>query len=98
MNYTVRFPSASIEKKFEKSLEDVFPASLRKDIFDKVQKLAKEPRPHGNPKIKPPVYVYNYAAQHRLRVGDYRILYDVDDTRKIVWILALRRRSEDTYL
>ena len=35
--------------------------------------------------------------QWRYRVGDYRILYDVDDSQKKVWVLALRRRSEKTY-
>jgi len=37
-----------------------------------------------------------FTAQYRLRIGDYRVLYDVDDERRIVWILALRKRGERT--
>ena len=98
MSYKVLFPSKSTEKKFERSLEDIFPASQRTEIYRKIKNLAKEPRPHGNPKIRPPVHIYNFAAQYRLRVGDFRILYDVDDSKKIVWILALKKRNENTYL
>ncbi len=98
MAYKVLFPSASTQRKFEKSLEDVFPYSCRSDILDKIQKLSIDPRPNGNPKIRPPVYIYQFIAQYRLRIGEYRVLYDVDDSRKKVWILALRRRRENTYL
>ena len=98
MGYKVHFPSASIEKKFEKALEEVFPSPLRLQIASEMEKLADIPRPYGNPKLKPPIHVYSYIAQYRLRVGNYRILYDVDDSRKIVWILDLRKRSERTYL
>ena len=97
MKYEVKFPSLSIEKKFEKELEDVFPAKVRLDIIGQVEKLADEPRPRGTPKLKPPLQVYAYMAQHRLRVANYRVLYDVDDAQKIVWILALRKRTESTY-
>lgn len=97
MIYEVKFPSASIEKKFERSLDDVFPAKLRLEIMQKIERLGIDPRPYGVPKLTPPLEVYRYLAHHRLRVGPYRILYDVDDRRRTVWILALRRRSEDTY-
>lgn len=97
MTYEVKFPSASIEKKFERYLEDVFPAKLRLEIMQKIELLAGDPRPYGVPKLTPPLEVYHFLAHHRLRVGSYRVLYDVDDRRKTVWTLALRRRSEDTY-
>ncbi|MCX5666696.1 MAG: type II toxin-antitoxin system RelE/ParE family toxin [Candidatus Omnitrophica bacterium] len=59
--------------------------------------LADNPRPHGEPRIKPPIDVYNYAAQYRIRIGDLRVLYDVDDKTRTVWVLALRKRDESTY-
>lgn len=68
--------------------------------MEKIEKLADNPRPFAEKpflKLKPPIQFYQFTAQYRLRVGDYRILYDVDDERKIVWILALRIRSEKTY-
>ena len=65
--------------------------------MEAIEQLADGPRPLGEPKIKPPLIVYQFTAQYRLRVGNYRILYDVDDKRKIVWILDVRKRDESTY-
>ncbi len=97
MKYDVRFPSGSIEKRFLKALNKISPAGIRDQIKKGILGLADNPRPYGEPKIKPPIEVYEHVAQFRLRVGNYRILYDVDDKRRIVWILALRRRNERTY-
>ena len=97
MSYQVRFPNNSLERKFDKALEEVFPTKLRLEIMDAIDKLSANPRPFGNPKIKPPIEAYGFLAQYRIRIGDYRVLYDVDDERKIVWILVLRRRNERTY-
>ena len=32
-----------------------------------------------------------------MRSGDYRVLYTVDDTKRAVLILSVRKRNEDTY-
>ena len=34
------------------------------------------------------------AEEYRLRVGDYRILYVVDDAAQVVEIIAIRHRRE----
>ncbi len=68
--------------------------------MDAIFKLQDYPRPFGQKLFKqlaPPIECYEFTAQYRLRVGDYRILYDVNDERKIVWILALRKCGETTY-
>lgn len=97
MKYDVKFPTNSLANKFKKSLKDISPKKLQEEIVKEVLALGHNPRPYGEPKIKPPVEVYSYVAQYRLRVGNYRILYDVDDTHKIVWLFALRKRNERTY-
>ena len=97
MEYYVKFPTNSLSKKFTKTLKNISPKELQEEIKDKVLSLGLDPRPHGEPKIKPPVEVYNYVAQFRLRIGSYRVLYDVDDRRRTVWIFALRKRDERTY-
>ena len=100
MKYEVKFPSHSIEKKFEKFLLKIHPVSLQGEIMQEMQKLTDNPRPYGEKsfkKLKLPIQFYQYAAQYRIRIGDYRVLYDVDDEKKTVWVLALRRRSEKTY-
>jgi len=95
--YKVKFPSPAIERKFFKELDRVSPKTLQNEILNSAFSLAMIPRPKGEPKIKPPLEVYNYIAQYRLAVSNWRILYDVDDASKTVWILALRKRSEKTY-
>jgi mRNA-degrading endonuclease RelE of RelBE toxin-antitoxin system len=54
--------------------------------------LRDGPPPRGVLKVKvpgPPTW--------RLRVGRFRALYTVSDRIKLVIVLHLRRRSEDTY-
>ncbi|MDO8805843.1 MAG: type II toxin-antitoxin system RelE/ParE family toxin [Elusimicrobiota bacterium] len=51
--------------------------------------LEHNPRPQGSLKLK--------DAIHRVRVGDWRILYAIDDKQQTVIILRVLRRSERTY-
>ncbi|RMH36700.1 MAG: hypothetical protein D6690_05355 [Nitrospirae bacterium] len=37
------------------------------------------------------------TAEYRLRIGPYRLLYDVDDRQKRVVLLKLLKRNERTY-
>lgn len=77
--------------------EKISPKAFQKKILAAVTSLGENPRPKGEPKIKPPIEVYNYIAQYRLVVADRRVLYDVDDRTKTVWIYAIRKRNERTY-
>ena len=52
--------------------------------------LALEPRPTGATKLTGTDY-------WRLRVGDLRVVYLVDDAANLVVILKVARRSESTY-
>jgi len=99
MKYEVKFPSHSIEKKFNRLLSKIPQIKIQYKIIDAVEKVANNPRPYKKPfkKLKPPVQFYQFTAQYRIRIEDYRVLYDIDDDRKIVWILALRKRGEKTY-
>jgi mRNA interferase RelE/StbE len=56
-----------------------------------IRALEQEPRPHGVRKIKAVENAY------RIRVGNYRVVYDVYDTQKLVLILQIVRRTETTY-
>ena len=100
MTYQVKFPSSSLENKFNKFLLKIPQTKIQDDIMESVENLSVNPRPFGEKpfkKLKPPIQFYQFSAQYRIRIGDYRVLYDIDDHRKIVWILALRKRSEKTY-
>lgn len=99
MKYKVLFPNASIEGKFYKILSKIH-QSLQNEIMEQINTLAEDPRPFGKKpfkKLNPPIQFYQLTAQYRIRIGNYRVLYDIDDTKKIVWILALRKREEKTY-
>jgi mRNA interferase RelE/StbE len=61
-------------------------ASLRGPILA----LALDPRPAGSVKLTGSSFM-------RLRVGDARIIYDIDDASAIVVVLRVARRSESTY-
>lgn len=100
MNYTCLFPSSSLEHEFEKSLLKIPQIKIREAIRRAVEHLADNPRPYGHKsfkKLKPPIPYEQYTAQYRLRIGDFRVLYDIDDKDKTVWILALRKRDNRTY-
>lgn len=52
--------------------------------------LAIEPRPPGTVKLAGTDF-------WRLRVGDLRVIYVVDDAARLVIVLRVARRSESTY-
>lgn len=58
-------------------------------VLAAVQELGETPRPHGVRKLKGPI--------HRIRLGDWRIIYAVFDKDKLVLVGKIARRSERTY-
>ena len=64
---------------------------LRKKTFDRISdailKLEQDPRPPGCRKLRG-------VEEYRLRVGSYRILYTVDDEKRIVEIMSVGHRRE----
>ena len=57
-------------------------------VFRKIESLADDPRPAGCKKLK------GYKDQWRLRVGDWRVVYIVDDSAKLVSITRIAHRRE----
>ena len=70
-------------------------ARIRRQDFERlrvaVSGLADEPRPHGVRKIK------GVERAYRIRMGNYRVVYEVYDNDNLVLILQVARRSETTY-
>jgi mRNA interferase RelE/StbE len=54
----------------------------------RIEKLKDEPLPHGAEKLEGAERLY------RIRVGDYRIVYEVDTQAKEIMILYVRHRRE----
>jgi mRNA interferase RelE/StbE len=69
-----------------KELEAV-PLRDRKRLIAKIRRLAQEPRPSGCEKL-------SGDEKYRLRQGDYRILYSVDDTDSTVVVVKLGHRRD----
>ena len=94
LSFEVGFPSERAEKEFFKVLSKA-PLKERERILEWFDKLAMDPRPAGkNFKfLKGELVVFQYLARYRVREGDWRILYDIDEVRKRVVVLALRRRA-----
>lgn len=100
MKYACLFPNVSIEKEFEKSLLKIPHINFRENIRGAVERLEDNPRPFGTKlfrQLRPPIGFYNFTAHYRIRICDYRVLYDVNDDSKTIWILGLRKRDEGTY-
>ena len=59
-------------------------------IVERLRSLTEEPRPSATRKLAG-------TSLWRLRVRNFRIVYSVDDKQRVVRILRIARRSEDTY-
>ena len=100
MTYQCGFSTPSIEKKFRKAITDIPSVKIQDKIMQVLERLQDNPRPFGTKffkQLKPPVEFQELTANYRIRIGDYRVLYDVDDKKKFIWLIALRKRGEGTY-
>lgn len=57
-------------------------------IFAKIETLAQVPHPKGSRKLQGQNNLW------RIRIGDYRVVYSVDDKARKIDIIAVRHRSE----
>jgi len=63
------------------------PRTLRELVLGKVHELARDP--FGTPHVKKLVGCVGY----RLRVGDWRVIYDVESDRLVVRVLRIGSRG-----
>ncbi len=92
------FPSAWVERLFQKSLDKI-PADYKETIIAAIRALGTNPRPQGKrtKKLTGELSVSQFVAEYRLRIGPYRVLYDIDDQHQKVVLLKLAKRDEKTY-
>lgn len=69
-----------------KELENL-PRKDRIRISRKIRELAAEPRPHGCEKLSP-------EDKYRIRQGNYRVVYSIDDEKHIVLVVKIGHRKE----
>ena len=65
---------------------------LSADVFHRIvleiQTLAKDPRPKGYRKL------VGSKRDYRIRVGDYRVIYEVDEKSSAVRVMRVRHRRD----
>lgn len=75
-----------LSKKAQKQL-DKFPDSIAEPIIEAIASLETNPRPSGYKKLKG-------RDAYRIRVGNYRVIYDVIDSHLIVDVITLGHRKD----
>ncbi|MCK4626743.1 MAG: type II toxin-antitoxin system RelE/ParE family toxin [Phycisphaerae bacterium] len=64
------------------------PKALQRRILDRLELLAKNPRPVGSAKLT------GSECTYRIRIGDYRVIYDVLDRAVVVLVLKIAHRRD----
>ena len=70
-----------------KQLESL-PDAIAMRVLTRIEVLARTPRPHGCRKL------VGSDDLWRIRVGDYRVIYSIDDGKQIIDVNAVRHRRE----
>ena len=65
-----------------------FPRSVVTRVVTRIESLGISPRPAGCRKLQ------GMGALYRIRIGDYRVIYSVDDEKRVVDVVAVRHRSD----
>ena len=81
-SYQIKFKSSAL-----KELKNL-PSQTQKRISIKIEELRQNPRPSGVVKLTGDDKLY------RVRVGNYRIVFYIDDTERIIRITRIRHRRD----
>lgn len=80
MAYTVEFKTAAARDL------SALPKNIQERIAVKINVLASDPRPYGVKKLE------GEEGLFRIRVGNYRIIYAVNDEARAVLVVRIRHR------
>jgi len=85
MRYTVEYSQQAVKnlKKLDKYTASLILGWIEKNLVD-----CENPRQHGKG------LTANRSGQWRYRVGDYRILADIQDERIVILVLEIGHRRE----
>jgi len=83
-NFEVKYASEVIKKDIPK-----LPKSVKNLIKKAIEtRIAIEPIAYGKP------LQHSWMGHRRVRVSDYRIIYRVDNDKKLVYIVAIKHRKD----
>lgn len=57
-------------------------------VYQALERLGDDPRPHGSKKLVAADRTY------RIRVGDYRIVYEIEDEALVILVIRVAHRRE----
>ena len=80
--YKVRLIAAT-----KSELESLHNPTLKRIVMA-LSALSENPRPRGCKKL------VGSSTKYRLRVGDYRIIYEIEDSEQTVMVYRIRHRKE----
>ncbi len=80
-------PTLRIKNPAEKDIRDL-PADVRDRITSAILALRDDPLPHGVRKLQ------GMERHFRLRIGDYRILYEFESAAQTIIIYRVKHRRE----
>lgn len=82
MKYEIAYTQSALKalRKFDRG--------IARRILAAIDALASDPRPHGCRQLK------GGSGEMRIRVGDYRVIYDVNDGEVVILVLAIGHRSK----
>jgi len=75
-----------IKERAQKDMRKLAP-SFRRRIAQLIRSLAKDPRPAGCQKLTD-------REEWRVRQGDYRVLYSIDDSKRLVTVVRIKHRAK----
>jgi mRNA interferase RelE/StbE len=76
-----------LERNAEKDL-DRLPSSFQPRVIAAIRQLAHNPRPAGCRKL------IGDTNDWRIRIGAYRVLYEIDDRAKVIRVNRVRHRRD----
>jgi mRNA interferase RelE/StbE len=77
-----------IKRSAAKELEGIAQKKDRQRIVARIQALTGNPRPPGCEKLA------GYDLRYRIRQGNYRVIYSIDDAQLVVTIFKVGHRRE----
>ncbi len=76
-----------VTKSIQKDLDNL-PNEIKDRVYAKISQLSDNPRPDGVTKLK------GYENEYRVRIGDYRVRYEILDVNKTVLLLQCKHRRD----
>ncbi len=79
--------SVTFARSARKELE-ALDASIVNRIFPRIENLSQNPRPRNCVKLQGRENLW------RIRIGAYRVIYSIDDDKKLIDIITVRHRKD----